>query len=348
MNKDLLEKQKKYLSERLHGKTVLISGATGLVGSRTVHYLLQLNETENAHINVIGLYREEEKKNLVFNDVIGCNNLTFYNYDAEKNLNIDENVDYVIHCAGISGGSKLHLTDPLKVFDIGIIGTKKLLDFAVKHECKGFLYVSTYEIYGDVSKKEMFDENQPCNLDTFALRNIYAEVKRLCESLCCAYSSQYLLKTYAVRLTSTFGTGVRYNDPRFFSEFARCIIEKRDITLKSSGRTVRSYLDADDAASAFLYILSDGENCNSYNLTNMQNDISICNIATKMIKISGSSIKINFDIADDGAKFGFRKEGCTLMDSRKLERLGWKPVYSLDDTLKKLLRTMNEAKNYQY
>lgn len=342
MNKELLLNQQKFLAEKLNGKSVLVSGATGLIGSRIVYFLTGLNDQLDAKIRIIGLYRNEEKKNSVMNTLLGRDDVQMVKHEVESALELEESVDYIIHCAGISGGSKMHLKDPLKVFDTGINGTRALLDFAVSHGSSGFLYVSTYEVYGTVSQEEMFNESQPCNLDTFALRNIYAEIKRLCESLCCAYSAKYGINTYAVRLTSTFGNGVAYNDPRFFAEFARCIIENRDIVLKSTGGTVRSYLDADDAATAFLYILVNGQNCNAYNLTNMKNDISIRDIAAKMIEVSGSSVELKFDIAEDAAKMGFRKEGCTLMDASKLESLGWNAVYSLDDTLVKLIESMKK------
>ena len=142
-------------------------------------------------------------------------------------------------------------------------------------------------------------------------------------------------------MTSTFGNGVSYDDPRFFAEFARCIIEGRDIVLKSTGGSVRTYLDSDDAAAAFLYILANGKDRTVYNLTNMDNKISIRDIASKMIEVNNSDVKLKFDIAEDITKLGFRKEGCTLIDADRLYTLGWTPVYSMADTLSKLVEFMS-------
>lgn len=344
MDLERLKAQKKALSGALAGKTILISGSTGLVGSRIVEFLLGLNDTCGAKIRVLGLYRSEGKKNAVFSHLLTRTEVQFVRHEIGEPFLLDMPIDYVIHCAGISGGLKMHLTDPVKVFDIGLGGTREMLDFAVEHGCTGFLYVSTYEIYGTVSKQGLIREDQACELDTFTLRNIYAEIKRLCESLCCAYSAKYNLDTYAARLTSTFGTGVSYEDSRFFAEFARCIMEGRDIILKSKGETVRSYLDADDAASAFLYILAYGESKNAYNLTNMDQAISIKEMALKMLGVSHAKTGLKFDIAEDFTKMGFRKEGTTLMDASKIEALGWKPVYTLEDTLEKLMASMETGK----
>lgn len=331
---------KKFLSGVFSGKRILISGATGLIGSRIVEFLADLNDTDCADIQIIGLYRNQKKKNALFSHMLNRKDVQFVQYTIGGELHSDVEIDYAIHCAGVSGGMKMHLEEPVEVFKVGIGGTHELLDYAVLHGCQGFLYISTYEVYGNNTKNQLICENHACELDTFVLRNIYAEIKRLCESLCCAYSVKYNMDTYAARLTSTFGAGVAYEDPRFFAEFSRCIIEGRDIVLRSKGETVRSYLDADDAAIAFLYILANGKGSNVYNVTNMANVISIKDIALKMIQISKAQVDLKFDLVDKIEKEGYRQEGITLMDASKIENIGWKPVYTLEDTLEKMIFSM--------
>ena len=345
MRNQLHEKQNIELAHGLRGKRVMVSGATGLIGSRVVFRLLELNEKESAGVLIIALYRDKGKKDRIFCNLSKREDIAFIQCDLEKN-NLDlPQADYIIHCAGVSGGSKLRMTDPLKVFHAGIGGTAFMLDFAVKHDCKGFLFASSYEIYGESSSNTLISENHSSTLDLFVLRNCYAEVKRCCESLLCAYHATYNLPVFAARLTSTFGAGVAYDDPRFFAEFARCILEEKNIVLKSTGSTIRSYLDADDAATAFLYILLRGESNNAYNLTNMENAISIRGIAKKMIEISGKSIQIEFSIAADAHKLGMRKESTTLLDATKLQALGWKPVHTLEETISALLASIRETRS---
>ncbi len=319
----------------------MVTGATGLVGSAVTRLLLSLNEKWSGDIEIITVCRNKEKILTLFPKSI--ENCEIVIWDAEKDaLSYDKKADYVIHCSGSSGGSKMHLINPEIIFDNIVIGTRRVLDWCAVSGA-AFLFVSSYEVYGEVSQKEPFNENMPCHLDTFVLRNIYAECRRMCESLCCAYSSKYGVNTYSVRLTSTFGEGAAYNDPRFFAEFARCVIENRDIVLKSTGSTVRSYLDIDDAATAMLFVLVNGRTCNAYNLTNMQNEISVRDLAQLMINVSNSKIKLLYDIENDYAKLGFRKEGCTLMDSKKLMSLGWNPVFELDETIRKLINSMKKS-----
>lgn len=342
MKYDIMNEQKYYLAKRLADKTVMVSGATGLVGSAIVRYLLKLNDNYGNNIKAVALYKDEDKKNKVFSELNGRKDLFFAIFTAEDGVQSDIKADYIIHAAGIPGGAKMHLRDPKKLFSVGINGTRLMLDYAVSHGCKGFCFVSSYEIYGGIDSEELIKEDHDCSLDPMILRNCYAEVKRVCESMLAAYSAKYRINVFSGRLTSTFGTGVAYDDPRFFAEFGRCAIEERNIILKSAGRTVRSYLDVDDAASAFLYILVNGETNNAYNLTNMENEISIRDIAYKIIKISGAEIELRFDITEDIKALGFRSEGRTVMDASKLENIGWKPVYSFEETLEKLLDSMRK------
>lgn len=340
---DLLNKQLCHIADKLQGKTILVSGSTGLIGARIIALIATLHKEYSISIKGVGLYRSESKLEKAFPS---CpEGIEFIQWDMEEGQEPHiEAYDAIIHCAGISGGKKMHLKDPRRLFDVNVGSTRKLLDYNAQHNKTPFLFVSTYEVYGDVQEETPFNEFYPCNIDTFTLRNNYAEMKRMSEAMCCMWSSQFSFDTYSVRLTSTFGEGVEYEDPRFFAEFARCIIENRDIVLKSTGGTVRSYLDADDAALAMLHVIANGQNCNAYNLTNMQNAISIRDIAKRMIKVAGSDIELKFDIAEDVSKLGYRKEGCLLMDSSKLMSLGWEPVYTLDETIEKMIKSMRKEK----
>ena len=336
---DIYQEQLQILSSSLRGKTILVSGATGLVGARIISLISTLHREYDNSIKGIGLYRSEDKLKKVFPVLPVGIEMCKWDSDSESFPEVSH-FDAIIHCAGISGGKKMHLKNPRQFYLTNVEGTRKLLDINAEGCRASFLFVSSYEVYGDVNEELPFDESHPSLIDTFTLRSSYAEMKRMCEMLSCMYASQFGFDAFSVRLTSTFGTGVEYHDPRFFAEFARCIIEGRDIILKSSGGTIRSYLDVDDAATAMLFVLAKGQNGNAYNLTNMQNAISIRDIALRMIKVSESSIKLRFDIAEDVSKLGFRKEGCTLMDSSKLMNLGWQPIKSLDETLLSLIVSM--------
>ena len=339
VGKTVTDQHDSVLASAFANQTILITGSTGLIGSNIVLYLSGLNYRQNANIKIIALYRDTEKRDIAFSK-LADNHIEYIKCDIQEPIPFSKHVDAIIHCACCSGGSKVHLNDPLRVFDIGISGSKNLLNFAVERRCGKFLYVSTYEVYGSVPQNEYITECQPYHLDPFSLRDCYAAVKLLCESLLCAYSAKYGFSVYSARLSSTFGRGVRFDDPRFFAEFARCILEGKDIVLKSEGKTVRSYLDVEDAATAFLYILARGKNCSAYNVTNMENEISIRDLAQKMIEVAKSPVTLTFESGCDTSSLGFRREGRTVIDASKLQSLGWRPVHTLDETILSLIHSM--------
>ena len=195
---DLLQdkKNKEILSKYYKNKKIMVSGSTGLIGSRIVYFLDKLNYEYNTNISIVCLYKDIEKRNKIFADIKNKKLLEYVYFDAERDFEYCEECDAIFQCAGISGGSKMHLTNPIKIFDIGYIGTKKLLDYAVTHSVKKFLFVSSYEIYGNsIDFEDRILETSPSYLNTMELRNVYAEVKRVCESLCVAYSNKYGINT---------------------------------------------------------------------------------------------------------------------------------------------------------
>lgn len=347
MNKSALEQHDRVLAESFRDKTILITGSTGLIGSNVVHYLAELNDRQRANITVVALYRDARKRDRLFSEWLHRDDVRFVKGDIEEGIPCEGMVDYIIHAAGISGGVKMHLKEPVKMFDVGVNGTKNALDFAGCHGCRGFVFLSSYEVYSDHSTQGLIDERCECPIDPFSLRSLYAGIKLACEALLCAWSAQYGIPVYSARLTSTFGSGVRYDDPRFFAEFGRCILEGRDIVLKTEGKTVRSYLDARDAATALLYILARGESRNAYNVTNMHNEISIRDMALKMVEVSEAPIQVVIENGSSESALGFRRQGRTVMDAAKLQVLGWMPIYTLEETIQSLLRSMKNAKRLE-
>ena len=131
-----------------------------------------------------------------------------------------ENVgaDYIIHAASQTS-SKAFIETPVETVMTAVEGTVNMLEFARANNAKGFVYLSSMEVYGTPSTDEKIDEKHSTNLDTMSVRTCYPESKRMCESLCASYASEYGVPAMVVRLTQTFGPGVEYNDGRVFAEF---------------------------------------------------------------------------------------------------------------------------------
>ncbi len=328
--------------KELMNSTFLITGATGMIGQNIVALLKKLNEEENLNIKIIAHGRNEAKVNRLFNDTDIVKLVCDIN-----DISYDKEIDYIIHTAGVTGGSKQHLDFPMTTILTALEGTKSVLDLAVEKNVKGLVYLSTLEVYGDTGfSKEDKVENKGGFIDPTNVRSSYPESKRMCECMCASYTKQYGVPTYIARLTSTFGYGVSYSDKRVFAQFARSIIENQNIVLKSTGETVRNYCDAEDAAMAFLVMLMNGTPGEAYNVANMNTEISIKDLALKFIdNFPNSKTKLVFDISEaEAAKLGYNKVQRNVLNSDKLFSIGWKPKFSLDETIVKLVKYMSQNK----
>lgn len=302
------------------GSKILITGASGLIGKALVKALL-LHHGQKP-IEVFALVRNLQKAEQAFS-AFPQEHLHYIACDICELAPEDLGINYIIHGASKTA-SKEFVAEPVEVILNSVVGTKNVLDFARINPIKGFVYLSTMEVYGAPTTEEKIKEDSVSNVDTMRVRSSYPESKRLCESLCAAYSSQYAVPAKVVRLTQTFGEGVEYDDGRVFAEFARCAIEGRDIVLKTKGETKRNYIDVNDAANAILTVLLNGKVREAYNVANEETYCSIYEMACMVAKEFGQG-KINVCVEEDKdiEKLGYAKTLKMNLSAAKLNDLGW-------------------------
>lgn len=339
-----MEIKKQLNLESLAGRTVLITGATGLIGKNLIHTLVSSNNLNllMKPIKIIALVRSLEKAQRVLKedyDFIEC-----VVGDVEKRISISEQVDYIIHAASQTS-SKAFIERPISTINTAIIGTTNILELAREKEVKKVVYLSTMEVYGSPSTDEKINEKHGTNIDQMLVRSCYPESKRVCENLCVAYMKEYDVPINVVRLTQTFGRGVDYNDGRVFAEFARCVIEKRDIVLHTKGETRRNYLYTQDAVNAILTVLIRGKNGEAYNAANEDTYCSIYDMAQMVAKrCAHGEIKVRIEIEDE-SKYGFAPVLKMNLDATKLKSLGWEAAVGLEDMFHILIQDMRTNKH---
>lgn len=327
---------------QLEGKKVMVTGATGLIGRTIVDTLLNWNSKAKDSIHIIALVRNEKKAKKMFADVLS-EKFQLLVSDVCALEVTDIGVDYIIHTASQTS-SKAFVNEPVETIMIGLNGTKKMLDFAVANKVKGFVYLSSMEVYGCPATDEKVNEGNSTNLDTMSVRSCYPESKRMCENLCTSYVAEYGVPAMAVRLTQTFGPGVEYNDGRVFAEFARCAIEGRNIVLNTKGETKRCYLHTKDAVNAILTVLLHGKSGEAYNAANEETYCSICEMA-RLVAEKCSEFKIDVVINEgkDISQFGYAPTLKMNLDTRKLQKLGWQATINLEQMLKSMIKDMKEG-----
>ena len=327
--------------DTIKNKTIFVFGSNGLIGSFIIDMIMYLNETKDYNTTVIANTRKKKNIEEKFNSYINKPNFKYYIGDVNKEIEYDEKVDYIINCASNTHPLQ-YSTDPINTIMTNIKGTSNILEFAAKKNVKKTIFLSSVEIYGEnINNIERFKEDEMGYINCNSLRAGYNESKRCGEALCQAYIAEKNLDVSIIRLPRIFGPTVKKDDTKALSQFINKAINKEDIVLKSEGNQYFSYLYVADAVSGIIRCLVAGQKGEVYNLGNLEADIRLKDLAKIVADIAGT--KVVFDLPNETEMKGYSKATTARLDYTKaLNELKWKPIYSINDGLK---RTINILKN---
>ena len=330
-----------YLSEKqFNNKTILVTGATGLIGSLAVKSMLKANDKHFLDNKVIALARSESKAKDVFKEQFNNKNLKFVYQDIVEPIKGNESVDYIIHTAN-STVSKYFITNPVETMDSIYTGSRNILEFAKEKKVQGLVYLSSMEVFGTTDpNKEVIEEKDLGYVDIANVRSCYPEGKRLVENMCKCYQEEYGVPVKIARLSQTFGAGISKEENRVFAQFARSAMNKTDIVLHTKGDSVGNYCYTADALKAIFLLLVDGQNGEAYTVVNESTATTIADMA-KMVarELANNEIKVVFDIPE-GNTFGYAAKTTMRLSSKKLQALGWKPTINLKEMYLRMLESL--------
>lgn len=326
----------------LKGKTILISGSSGLLGSVLVDSFMEINEKRKLGLKVIALGRNESKAKDLFSPYWGKPSFSFLSHDVNEPLNDIGHVDFVIHLASVTHPLG-YSTKPIETILSNTIGTKNLLDLASNSGCRRFVLASSVEIYGENrGDRKYFTEDYCGYIDPNSLRAGYPESKRCAEALCQAYRKEKGIEVVIPRLARSFGPSLKKDDSKAMSQFLHNAISGEDIVLKSEGKQFYSYTYAADAVAGILFCLLKGEDGEAYNVADESCDIALADLAKKIAGIAGT--KVIFDLPSEAERAGFSKATLAVMDGSKIKSLGWKAHFVMEEGLRRTIEILKEAK----
>ncbi|RHR51903.1 NAD-dependent epimerase/dehydratase family protein [Clostridium sp. AF18-27] len=319
--------------EKLNGRTVLITGASGMIGTFLIDVLMERNINYAAGIKIFALGRSKDRALARFRDYINDYYFTFIQCDLNEEISLEGEFDYIFHCASNTHPTA-YATDPIGTIMTNVWGTNQILRLAAKCGSKRVLFMSTVEIYGENrGDVELFDEEYCGYIDCNTLRAGYPEGKRTGEALCQAYIRSYDLDIVIPRICRVFGPTMLSSDSKALSQFIKKAVAKEDIILKSDGNQYFSYCYVGDAVSALLYLLFYGEKGQAYNIADVKFNIRLKELARMLAETAGTQVV--FQLPDSVEASGYSKATIALLNAEKLQKLGWAVQGGIRERLEK-------------
>jgi UDP-glucuronate decarboxylase len=339
----------------LSGHKLLITGGAGFLGYYMVQAVLHWNKHHKSAAGPIDLTVCDNYIRGVpawLKELEGTENLSLVKADMTKVLPKDlGDFEYVIHAASIASPT-YYRKYPIETMDSNVNGLRNLLDQFRSlrergSEPLGFLFFSSSEIYGDPSPESIpTPETYRGYVSCTGPRACYDEAKRYGETLCVNFAQQYNLPVKAARPFNNYGPGLKITDGRVIPDFAKCVMEGRDIVMYSDGSPKRTFCYVADAVVGYYKILVRGRSGEAYNVGVEEPEISIGELAERIVQFArelfGYTGKVVLQASSDkDYLIDNPNRRCPIIAKAK-EDLDYRPTVSLDEGLRRLLIWYND------
>ena len=330
--------------EALEGKRILISGASGMIGSLLIDALMlrNIDLDLSRRTRILAVSRSEATARRRFSGWFNYKEFLFFSHDiAEPLEDFYETPELLIHAASTTHPAQ-YVNEPINTIQANILGTKNMLDVAARTSGSRFLLLSSVEIYGgNRADTPYFDESCCGYIDCNTLRAGYPEAKRVSEAMCQAYIREKQADAVIIRLPRCYGPTMRMTDTKALSQFIKKGLAGEDIVLKSEGNQFYSYAFAADAVLGMLYALGCGACGTAYNLADDGSDITLRELAELVARIAGR--KVIFELPDEAERAGYSTATRAVMRGERLKALGWKPRYSMETGIKLTMEMLRDG-----
>ena len=311
-------------------KKYFITGVCGFIGNNLALRLL------NEGNLVVGTDRQVPRHEKAIGELTKYSNFKLYNLDLsdyQSFSKIDEDgIDMIFHLAA-NADVRFSSVYPEKDLNDGIIATYNVLRWAKEKNIKNIAYSSTSAIYGDV---DVFPTPENCS---FTQTSFYGASKLAGEALVQAHCASYDAKAWIFRYASI--TGPRYSHGFIYNFYTMLKQNPKELYVHGGKDQRKTYLDVEDCVDAMLVIVNNtNERVNTFNIGNTET----CGL-TESIPIITKFMGINPEITWSGNEVGWIGDSkINYLDVSKLTNLGWKPKYSIKDSILRTLEWLDDNK----
>lgn len=335
--------------QKLSNSTILITGSAGFIGFYLTNFFHRFREElslkkiiclDNFMLGAPAWQKDfDDDEHFIFKkfDIIG---------DGVEDIPESANANFVIHMASIASPTfyRLH---PLETLDANIWGLRRLFDFYRDKKLAGFLFFSSSEIYGDPQPEAVpTDEEYNGNVSCTGPRSCYDEAKRFGETLCKYFAQVYDMPIGVARPFNNYGPGMKIDDKRVPADFAKNVLESKDITILSSGAPKRTFCYIADAVAGYLKILLHGR-YDYFNIGIDKPEISIAELA-EIYKAAGAELfdyrgQVKYAISDDKNYLTNNPQRrCPKLDKAR-RTLHYEPTIFVEEGVRRFLTYLKEA-----
>ncbi len=336
------------------GKTILITGASGMIPSYFLYTFLALNDVKGMGTKVIALVRNEEKARRMLGSMLERDDVRLVCQDVSEPLKTDEHIDFIFH-GGSAARPAQHKASPTSTIRANLIGTFNLLDRAVKDNAEAFVLMSSSEVYGqqlpgagegfdegaDGKNVSAISEDDYGRVDTLDPRSCYSEGKRAAETICACYNAEYGIRVLTPRFAHIYGPGLSLSDGRVQADFAADVVRGEDIVMNSDGSSVRAYTYVADACAGVFYALLKGDGI-AYNIADNSSIITIRELAEAFVAARPEKgLRVVVKAVTDQSR-SYNKVKFIGLDGSRLEALGWKPMVQVGEGTARMITHYEE------
>ncbi len=336
---------------KLSDSTVLLTGGAGFLGFYFIQFLTHYSEELNIKkVICLDNFQVGYPKWLKELSEAGSVELHKFNVITDNIANIPgaEDADLIYHMASIASPI-FYRKYPIETLDANIWGLRSLLDFYRDKKIKGLVFYSSSEIYGDPTPENIpTPETYRGNVDCQGPRACYDESKRFGETMCYLFHEKYGMPITIIRPFNNYGPGMRLNDARVPADFAKAVLENRDIVMFSDGSPTRTFCYISDAITGYLKgILHADKGFEAYNIGMDKPEISIKRLAEIYIEagkeIFGHTCSVRFEVSDDKEYLSNNpNRRCPIIDKARVQ-LGYNPQVDVEQGVRYFLEFIKES-----